>query len=79
MKRFKKSFTQQEEIPQAGIDAAIEILNSGRLHRYNTPPDGISEAALLEEDYAAYPANKVLSGSGLRRAGNSDRVTRGRD
>ena len=54
MKRFKKSFTQQEEIPQAGIDAAIEILNSGRLHRYNTPPDGISEAALLEEDYAAY-------------------------
>ncbi|MGI9380920.1 MAG: DegT/DnrJ/EryC1/StrS family aminotransferase, partial [Methyloligellaceae bacterium] len=54
MKRFKKSFTQQEPIPQQGIDKVVEILKSGRLHRYNTAADEISETALLEEEYAAY-------------------------
>ena len=33
---FKKSFTQQEAIPQVGIDNAISVMQSGRLHRYNT-------------------------------------------
>ena len=33
---FKKPFTQQEAIPQAGIDAAVQLLQNGRLHRYNT-------------------------------------------
>ena len=54
MKRFEKSFTQQETIPQDGIDRAIEILQSGRLHRYNTAPGELSETALLEKEYAAY-------------------------
>ena len=54
MKKFSKSFTQQESIPQDGIDRALEILRSGRLHRYNTQDDEISETTLLEKDYAAY-------------------------
>ena len=33
--RFTGSFTQQEPIPEAGIEAALEVLRSGRLHRYN--------------------------------------------
>ena len=49
---FKGSFTQQEPIPQAGIDAAMAVLNHGRLHRYNTSGDEIAEAALLEEEFA---------------------------
>ncbi|MCW2305902.1 DegT/DnrJ/EryC1/StrS family aminotransferase [Rhodobium gokarnense] len=52
--RFEKSFTQQEPIPEAAIERAVEILRTGRLHRYNTGPGEDSEAALLERDYAAY-------------------------
>ena len=54
MKRFEKSFTQQEAIPQAGIDRAVEIMRSGRLHRYNTGTGETSETALLEAEYAQY-------------------------
>ena len=35
MIRFDKPFTQQEPIPEAGIERAVEILRSGRIHRYN--------------------------------------------
>ncbi|MEM7519715.1 MAG: aminotransferase, partial [Pseudomonadota bacterium] len=45
--RFTGSFTQQEPIPEEGIAAAVEVMRSGRLHRYNTGPDGLSETALL--------------------------------
>ena len=30
---FTGSFTQQEPIPDAAIDAAVAVLKSGRLHR----------------------------------------------
>ena len=50
--KFTGSFTQQEPIPQAGIDAALVVLQHGRLHRYNTSGDEIAEAALLEEEFA---------------------------
>ncbi len=50
---FKGSFTQQEPIPEEGIAAALAVLQSGRLHRYNTAPGEIAEAALLEEEFAA--------------------------
>ena len=51
---FEKPFTQQEAIPEEGIARAIEILKTGRLHRYNLTPDEVGEVALLEQDYAAY-------------------------
>ena len=54
MKTFDKSFTQQESIPEAGIQAATEVMRSGRLHRYNTLPDERSETDLLEIEYAEY-------------------------
>ena len=50
--KFTGSFTQQEPIPQAGIDAALVVMQHGRLHRYNTSGDEIAEAALLEEEFA---------------------------
>jgi dTDP-4-amino-4,6-dideoxygalactose transaminase len=49
---FTGSFTQQEPIPQAAMAAAMAVMQSGRLHRYNTHGDEIAEAALLEEDFA---------------------------
>lgn len=58
MERFTGSFTQQEPIPEDGIEAAIAVLRHGRLHRYNTAPDEIAETALLEEEFAALTGAK---------------------
>ena len=51
---FSKPFTQQEAIPEDGIEHAIEILRSGRLHRYNTLEGENSETAFLEREFADY-------------------------
>ena len=50
---FAGSFTQQEPIPEEAIDAAVAVMRHGRLHRYNTAPCEIAEAALLEQEFAA--------------------------
>ncbi len=52
--RFTGSFTQQEPLPEAAVEAALRILGHGRLHRYNTAEGEIAEAALLEEEFAAF-------------------------
>jgi len=66
MLTFTKSFTQQEPIPEEGIDRAVEILRTGRLHRYNVAAGEEAEASLLERDYAAYQGVKycVATASG---------------
>ena len=51
---FTKPFTQQEAIPDAGIDRAVEIMKSGRLHRYNLVGDEDSDASCLEMEYAKW-------------------------
>jgi dTDP-4-amino-4,6-dideoxygalactose transaminase len=53
MERFTGSFTQQEPIPEQGIEAALAVLRHGRLHRYNTAPGEVAETALLEQEFAA--------------------------
>lgn len=50
---FTGTFTQQEPIPEEGIEAALRVMRSGRLHRYNTVGDEAGEAALLEQEFAA--------------------------
>ena len=45
---FSKPFTQQEAIPEVGIKRAVEIMKSGRLHRYNLAGNEDSEASCLE-------------------------------
>ncbi len=50
---FRGSFTQQEPIPEAGIEAAVAVMRSGRLHRYNTAPGEIAQTVLLEQEFAA--------------------------
>jgi dTDP-4-amino-4,6-dideoxygalactose transaminase len=57
-KAFSRPFTQQEPINQEAIDAATQVLKSGRLHRYNTIEDELSEASLLEQEYSAYQGSK---------------------
>lgn len=58
MERFTGSFTQQEPIPDEGIEAAVAVLRSGRLHRYNTAPGEVAETVLLEEEFAALTGAK---------------------
>ena len=55
---FTGSFTQQESIPEAGIEAALTVMRHGRLHRYNTAVGELSETALLEQEYAQYVGAK---------------------
>lgn len=52
MESFTGSFTQQESIPEAAIEAALAVMRSGRLHRYNVAPGEAGEAALLEQNFA---------------------------
>lgn len=54
MQPFTGSFTQQEPIAEDAIAAAVEVLRSGRLHRYNTVGDEPGAVAELEAAYAAY-------------------------
>lgn len=54
MLNFTKSFTQQEPIPQAGIDLAVQVMSTGRLHRYNVDEGEKSLTDLLEIDFAKY-------------------------
>lgn len=58
MKRFAKSFTQQEPIPESAIESVTDILRSGRLHRYNVSPGEESETAALEREYACWQSAK---------------------
>lgn len=50
---FTGSFTQQEPIPDDGIEAALSVLRHGRLHRYNLAEGELGETALLEQEFAA--------------------------
>ncbi|WP_323783537.1 DegT/DnrJ/EryC1/StrS family aminotransferase [Thalassovita sp.] len=56
--RFTGNFTQQEPIPDAAIEAAVAVLKSGRLHRYNVAAGDPGEVALLEQEFAAAMGSK---------------------
>ena len=58
---FRKEFTRQEPIPEEGIKRAVELMQSGRLHRYNTAGGELSEVALLEKEYADYVNSKFCA------------------
>jgi dTDP-4-amino-4,6-dideoxygalactose transaminase len=51
---FTKSFTQQLPIPDDAIAAAVAVMRTGRLHRYNTAPGDPGEVAELEREFAAW-------------------------
>jgi dTDP-4-amino-4,6-dideoxygalactose transaminase len=57
-RKFTGSFTQQEPLSEAAIDAATAILRSGRLHRYNLAPGEVGEVALLEREFAAWQGSR---------------------
>ena len=44
--------TQQEAIPTAGVEAALRLMASGKLHRYGETGGQPSEVSLLEQEFA---------------------------
>lgn len=52
--RFTGRFTQQEAIPEEAVEAAVAVLRSGRLHRYDLSPGETGQAAALEAEFAAW-------------------------
>jgi hypothetical protein len=54
IRSFSGNFTQQEAISDTAIEAAVEVLRSGRIHRYNTTGNELAEVALLEQKYATW-------------------------
>jgi dTDP-4-amino-4,6-dideoxygalactose transaminase len=58
---FNKEFTKQEPIPEEGIQRALELLQSGRLHRYNTAPGEASDVSLLEKEFAEYVGSRYCT------------------
>jgi len=55
---FTKKFTRQEAVPEEGIQRAVALMQSGRLHRYNTAEGEPAEAALLEKEFADFIGKK---------------------
>ena len=55
---FDKSFTQQEPISEESIKSAVNVLRSGRLHRYNTLDQEQGETALLEKEFSEWQGAK---------------------
>ncbi len=54
-KTFHGNFTQQEAIPEDAIEAAVAVMQGGRLHRYNVASsDEVSQTAALEIEFAKY-------------------------
>ena len=58
MEIFNGSFTQQEPLSEKAIDAALRVLHSGRLHRYNLKEGDAGEVALLEVEFAKRVASE---------------------
>ena len=59
---FDKDLSAPDPIPEAGIEAAVRLMRDGRLFRYGEDRDSKPEAALLEEEYAAYMGMKYCVG-----------------
>lgn len=52
--RFTGNFTQQDPIPSDAIERAVEVMQTGRLHRYNLTEGETGEVSALEQAFAAY-------------------------
>ena len=51
-RKLELDLTRQEAIPQAGINAALAVMESGKLHRYGETGGKPSEVSALEAEFA---------------------------
>jgi dTDP-4-amino-4,6-dideoxygalactose transaminase len=57
-KKFFGNFTQQEPIPDDAIAAAVDVMKTGRLHRYNLADGETGQVSHLEREFADYVGAK---------------------
>jgi dTDP-4-amino-4,6-dideoxygalactose transaminase len=50
--RIDIDLTRQEPIPEAGVQAALAVMASGKLHRYGETGGALSEVSALEAEFA---------------------------
>ena len=55
---FGKDLSASDPIPELAIERAVELMRSGRLHRYGEQGNGYPEPSLLEQDFARYVGSK---------------------
>lgn len=55
---FGKDLSTPDPIPEEAIERAVELMRSGRLHRYGEQGAGSPEASVLEQEYAAYVGSR---------------------
>jgi len=60
---FEGDLSAPDALPDAAIEAAMGLLGDGRLFRYGEDRDSIPEAALLEQEFAAYMGMKYCIGA----------------
>ncbi len=51
---FTKDLSAPDPVPEAGIEAANKLLRDGRLFRYGEDRNSLPEAAVFEEEFAAW-------------------------
>ncbi|AHD03554.1 DegT/DnrJ/EryC1/StrS family aminotransferase [Leisingera methylohalidivorans] len=81
-RKFTQVFTQQAPLPAESMQAAMSVLESGRLHRYNLLPGETGEVAALEAEYrdwqgSAYCLALTSGGQALQIAMRACGVTPG--
>ncbi len=59
---FRGDLSAPEPLPKAAVDAAVKLLGDGRLFRYGEDRNSIPEAALLEQEFAAYMGRRFCVG-----------------
>jgi dTDP-4-amino-4,6-dideoxygalactose transaminase len=60
--RFTGDLSAPDPLPEAAIEAAVGLMRDGRLFRYGEDRNSRPEAALLEEEFAAYMGAKYCVG-----------------
>ncbi len=55
---FTGNFTQQEPIPEEAIEAAVAVMRSGRLHRYNVAAGEAGDKDKVRREFAAMTGAK---------------------
>ena len=59
---FEGDLSASDPLPEAAIEAAVRLMGDGRLFRYGESSEALPEAALLEEEFAAYMGRKYCVG-----------------
>ncbi|MGI9374154.1 MAG: DegT/DnrJ/EryC1/StrS family aminotransferase [Hyphomicrobiales bacterium] len=60
--RFTGDLSAPDPLPDDAIQAAVNLMKDGRLFRYGEDRGSLPEAALLEEEFAAYMGRKYCAG-----------------